>query len=334
MKIFTSETIGNLTIKNRIVMAPMCMYASDEEGEVKLFHESHYSARAFGGVGLIVQEATAVSKNGRISERDLGIWKDEHVVGLKRIVDSVHEAGAMIGIQLGHAGRKCGVKTEPFIVAPSPLAYSEHYQTPIALTVEDIKGIVNAFKLAAIRAKEAGYDLIELHGAHGYLINQFLSPLCNMRTDDYGGSLEKRARILVEIVDAIREVWDKPLTVRLSAVEFVPEGHQIEDTLQVLSLIKEKINGVNVTAGGVVSVRPDVYKGYQIPYATTIKKAGYKVIGGGFIKEVDYIEQILQENKVDFVFLGRELLLNPYFVLKIAKNEAPEFMHKSYERGW
>ncbi len=333
MKIFTSETIGNLQIKNRIVMAPMCMYASDEKGFVKLFHLTHYTTRAYGGVGLIIQEATAVSPEGRISDHDLGIWHDEHVEGLKTIVDSVHMAGAPIGIQLGHAGRKCGIASER-IIAPSAVAYSQHYQQPHAMTKHDIAAVVLAFKEAARRALEAGYDLIELHGAHGYLINQFLSPLCNKRDDEYGGSLENRARILVEIVDAIRQVWTRPLTVRLSAVEFQEGGHDVQDTLKVLALIKDKIDGVNVTAGGVVSVRPDVYKGYQIPYADTIKKAGYKVIGGGFIKESDYIEQILLEDKVDFVFLGRELLLNPFFLLKLAKEEAPEFMLKPYERGW
>ena len=334
MKIFTSETIGTLSIKNRIVMAPMCMYASDDKGMVKLFHETHYTTRAFGGLGLIIQEATAITRNGRITERDLGIWSDDHIPGLKKLVDKVHEAGAPMGIQLGHAGRKCGAIGEQIIVAPSAIAYSDQYLTPKALTVEEIQALVQSFKQAAIRADKSGYDLIELHGAHGYLINQFISPLTNHREDAYGGTLEKRARFLVEVVKAVREVWSKPLTVRISSVEFASGGHEINDTLQVLALIRDQIDGVNISAGGVVSVRPNVFKGYQIPYAETIKKAGYKVIGGGFIREPEYIEEILQENKVDFVFLGRELLLNPFFVLQIAKKYAPEHMHKSYERGF
>ena len=334
MKIFTSETIGTLSIKNRIVMAPMCMYASDDKGFVNLFHQTHYPTRAFGGVGLIIQEATAVTRNGRITERDLGIWSDDHIPGLKTLVDKVHEAGALMGIQLGHAGRKCGAKGEEVIVAPSAIAYSDQYLTPKALTIEEIQTLVQSFKQAAIRADRAGYDLIELHGAHGYLINQFISPLTNHREDAYGGTLEKRARFLVEVVKAVREVWNKPLTVRISAVEFASGGHEINDTLQVLALIRDKIDGVNISAGGVVSVRPNVFKGYQIPYAEAIKNAGYKVIGGGFIREPEFIEEILQENKVDFVFLGRELLLNPFFVLQIAKKHAPEHMHKSYERGF
>lgn len=334
MKIFTSEKIGALTIKNRIVMAPMCMYSSDEEGNVKLFHQVHYTTRAYGGVGLIIQEATAVTPNGRISANDLGIWSDAHVQGLNTIVDSVHQAGALMGIQLGHAGRKCGANSESFIVAPSPIPYSDQYKTPKELTNAEIKEIVIAFKNAAIRALNAGYDLIELHGAHGYLINQFLSPLTNQRHDQYGGSLVNRARFLVEIVNAIREVWTKPLTIRVSAVEFSPEGNQLEDTIKILELIKTKIDGVNVSAGGVISVRPNVFKGYQIPYAAVIKQAGFTVIGGGFIKDVEYIEEVLQANQVDFMFLGRELLLNPYFVLHAAKKYAPHLMLKAYERAW
>lgn len=333
MKIFTSETIGSLTIKNRIIMAPMCMYESDHRGFVQPFHFSHYTARAYGGVGLVIQEATAVKEDGRISDRDLAIWSDDHIPELKKLVDAVHLAGSPMGIQLGHAGRKCYVKGQR-IVAPSAIAYSEQYATPEALTIEEIQSIVKAFKDAALRAKKAGYDLIEIHAAHGYLINQFLSPLVNKRTDRYGGSLENRARLLVEVVDAIRSTWDGPLVVRLSAVEFMAGGHEVSDTIQVLNLIRDKIDAVNVTAGGVVSVRPNVYKGYQIPYAEEIKKAGYKVIGGGFISDKDYIEEILVENRVDFVFLGRELLLNPYFVLRIAKDAAPERMLKPYERGW
>lgn len=333
MKIFTSEKIANLLIKNRIVMAPMCMYESDDYGEVKLFHLTHYTTRAYGGVGLIIQEATAVTKNGRISENDLGIWEDKHIDGLKTIVDAVHMAGAHIGIQLAHAGRKCGVKSENNVVGPSALSYSSHYKEPRALTTTEIKDIVLAFRTAAQRADKASYDLIEIHAAHGYLINQFLSPLTNKRNDEYGGSLENRSRLLVEIVRAIREVWTKPLVVRVSAVEFCEGGHEISETLQVLELIRPYIDAVDVSAGGVVSVRPTVFKGYQIPYAETIKKEGYKVIGGGLINEADYIEQILNENRCDFVFLGRELLLNPYFVLRLAKNKAPELMLKPYERG-
>lgn len=333
MKMFTSESIGGLTLKNRIVMAPMCMYESDDQGFVKPFHLAHYMARAYGGVGLIIQEATAVQKVGRISDRDLGIWCDDHIEGLRTLVDAVHMAGAPIGIQIAHAGRKSYVEGAT-IVGPSNIAYSDQYATPHALTIEEIKQVVSDFKSAARRAKIAGYDVIEIHAAHGYLINQFISPLVNERTDLYGGSLENRARLLIEVVDAVREVWDGPLLVRLSANEFKEGGHGVEETIHVLNLIKDKIDGVNVTSGGVVFVRPPVFKGYQIPYAEAIKKAGFKVIGGGFIADKDYIEEILTTNKVDFVFLGRELLLNPYFVLRVAKEEAPEYMLKPYERGW
>lgn len=333
MKIFTPYHIKDLELKNRIIMAPMCMYESDDQGFVKPFHLTHYPARAYGGVSLIIQEATAVTPNGRISGNDLGIWQDEHIEGLKTIVDNVHIAGAKMGIQLSHAGRKCSVQ-DAKIVAPSAICYSERYQVPRALSITEIKEIIEHFKAAAIRAKKAGYDLIEVHAAHGYLINQFISPLTNKREDIYGGNIANRARFLKEVLLAIKEVWDGPLTIRVSAEEYAPDGHSVKETLEVLNEVKHLIDAVNVSTGGVIYAVPEVYEGYQLKAAETIKKAGFTVIGGGFIRNPHFIENALQEHKVDFMFLGRELLLNPYFVLRLAKKVKPELVIPAYRRSF
>lgn len=192
-KLFTDFKIKDIQVKNRIVMAPMCMYSAGQEGLATDWHYVHYTSRAIGGVGLILQEATAVEPRGRISSNDLGIWDDKHIEGLKKIVQSVKKQGALMGVQLGHAGRKCEAEDED-LIAPSPLAYSQEYRLPREMTREDIKTVIRSFKEAAKRCLEVGYDIIEIHGAHGYLINQFLSPVTNKRTDEYGGLVEKRAR--------------------------------------------------------------------------------------------------------------------------------------------
>ncbi len=210
--LFEKTKIGNLELKNRIVMPAMCQYSSDETGTVKFWHLSHYHQRAIGGTGMIIIEATAVDPDGRISKNDLGIWNDKQIEGLKELVDLVHEGGSKIAIQLAHAGRKSKA-TEP--IAPSAIRYSENYSNPREMTKSEIKEAVTKFSLAAQRAEMVGFDGIEIHAAHGYLINEFLSPLTNKREDEYGGSLENRARFLSEIVDGIRANWRKPLGTRL-----------------------------------------------------------------------------------------------------------------------
>ena len=217
-KIFSNYKLKNLELKNRVVMAPMCMDSADNEGNVNSWHYLHYSSRAVGGTGLIILEATAVESKGRITDKDLGIWNDSHIEGLKKIVDECKSYGAKMGIQLAHAGRKCEVTSED-IIAPSPIAFNEKYKKPREMTIEDIKEVVNSFRGGARRANEAGFDVIQIHGAHGYLINEFMSPLTNKRTDEYGGSAENRARFLMEVVKAVREVWteDLPLILRFCA---------------------------------------------------------------------------------------------------------------------
>ena len=331
VKAFSPIAWGKLQLKNRIVMAPMCMYSADEHGFVSPFHFAHYTARAYGGVAMVITEATSVEARGRISTQDLGIYDDRHVVGLKKLVDEVHVAGSLIAIQLAHAGRKCGVKTHTSI-APSAVTFSQDYTVPAAMTIADIQEVIHAFREAARRAQLSGFDGIEIHGAHGYLINQFLSPLSNLRQDSYGGSLEKRVRFLKEIIQAVRVVFKGEVWVRLSADEYADGGHHLQDTIALLQMIKPMIAGVNVSSGGVVPFPIKPSPGYQLPLSRGIKDAGIPTIGGGLITTMEAIEEALDKDAT-LVYLGRPLLLNPYFVLQEIKKHAPERMLKAYQRG-
>lgn len=321
-KLFSSFTLKNLELKNRIVMAPMCQYSADEHGHVDSWHITHYATRAIGGTGLIIIEATAVEPRGRISNRDLGIWNDEHVEGLRKIVDECKKYGAKVGIQLAHAGRKCSIESED-IVAPSPISFNEEYKTPIELTKDEIKNIVESFKVAAKRALEAGFDIIEIHGAHGYLINEFLSPLSNHRTDEYGGNLENRVRFLKEILHHVREVWtnELPIILRVSAEDYVADGNHPEDLANMINLLKDyEVDLINVSSGAVVPAEIKAYPGYQVTFSEVIKnKTGLPTMAGGLISSPLMAEEILRNNRADLVFLGRELLRNPYWPLHAAK---------------
>lgn len=320
-KLFSNTKIKDMELKNRIVMAPMCMVTSNDEGYVKDWHVIHYGSRAIGGTGLIILEATAVESRGRIKNGDLGIWNDSHIEGLAKIVETSKSLGAKVGIQLAHAGRKCEVKSEK-IIAPSPIAFDSSYPIPAEMTEEDIRVVINAFKDGARRADEAGFDVIEIHGAHGYLINEFLSPLTNKREDEYGGNLENRTRFLKDIIREIKTVWpeNKPIILRISAEEYVENGNHPEDLVDIINLVKDEgIDIINVSSGGVVPANIDVYPGYQIPFAEVIKEGtGLPVIAGGLITEPDMAEEILKNNRADFIFLGRELLRNPYWPLETA----------------
>lgn len=321
-KLFESIKIKDMELKNRIVMPPMCMYSTDDNGHANDWHYIHYATRAIGGTGLIIVEATAVEKRGRISNRDLGIWDDSHVEGLSKIVGLSKKYGAKIAIQLAHAGRKCEVETEN-IIAPSPIAYNEKYKTPIEMTKEDIKTVIKAFKEGARRALSAGFDAIEIHAAHGYLINEFLSPLSNKRNDEYGGSLENRTRFLKEIIREVRRVWpeNKPLIVRVSAEDYVEGGNHPEDLAEMINLVKEEgVDLIDVSSGAVVPAPIKAYPGYQVKFAEVIKdKTGLPVIAGGLISEPEMAEELVANNRADLVFLGRELLRNPYWPLQAAK---------------
>ncbi|MFF2448691.1 NADPH dehydrogenase NamA [Neobacillus sp. NPDC058068] len=335
-KLFSPYTIKGVTLKNRIVMAPMCMYSSpNEDGHVQNWHHTHYTSRAVGQVGLIIVEATAVTPQGRISPQDLGIWNDEHVKGFQELVGLMKEHGAKTGIQLAHAGRKAVLEGD--IIAPSAIAFNEKMKTPKEMTTADIAETVEAFKKGAERAARAGFDVIEIHGAHGYLINEFLSPLSNKRSDEYGGSAENRYRLLREVIDAVQTVWIGPLFVRVSAHDYHEEGLTAEDYITFAQWMKEQgVDLIDVSSGAVIPAHIHVYPGYQVKYSETIKNGAEISTGAvGLITSAIQAEEILQNERADLVFLARELLRDPYWPRTAAKElgvsiEAP----KQYERGW
>lgn len=333
--LFTPYTIKQLTLKNRIVMSPMCMYSSDDTGYVKSWHQLHYPTRAVGQAGLIIVEATAVTAQGRISPRDLGIWSDEHIAGLHTLVQAVHEQGSHIGIQIAHAGRKA-VLDGP-IIAPSAIPFDDKSKTPEAMTAEQIQETIAAFGEAARRAKQAGFDVIEIHGAHGYLINEFLSPLSNHRSDAYGGDRDRRYQFLHDVIERVKKEWDGPLFVRVSANEYAPEGNHPEDYAYYAAKMKAQgVDLIDVSSGGVVSAAPKVYPGYQVPFAETIRSsAGIAVGAVGLITEAEHAEEILHNERADLIFLGRVLLRDPYWprtaAQKLRTSVTPP---KPYERGW
>ncbi|MBQ4900988.1 NADPH dehydrogenase NamA [Paenibacillus sp. Marseille-P2973] len=323
-KLFTPYTIKNVTLKNRIVMSPMCMYSSpNKDGKIADWHRIHYATRAVGGVGLIVVEATAVLPEGRISYRDLGIWNDEHVTGLKEITDLIHQNGAKAAIQLAHAGRKAELD-EP-IYAPSAIPFPG-MQTPVEADGDYIQKVVGAFKDAARRAKEAGFDIIELHGAHGYLINQFLSPLANHRQDQYGGSADGRYRLLGEIIEAVKTVWDGPIFVRVSANEYDENGNTLDQYIEYARKMKTQgVDLIDCSSGAVVPAKINVFPGYQVDLSDQIRsQAGIATGAVGLITNTAQAEEILGNERADLIFLGRELLRNPYWALNAAKELGAE----------
>ncbi|MBZ9634357.1 NADPH dehydrogenase NamA [Clostridium sp. FP1] len=321
-KLFSNFKIKDMDLKNRIVMAPMCMDScNDEDGLANNWHFVHYSTRAIGGVGLIIVESTGIEPGGRITDKDLGIWSEEHVKNLSNIVNECHKYGAKIGIQINHAGRKSETLSYP-IIAPSPIAFNEHYRLPNEMTKDDIKNTIILFKSAAKRSLAAGFDLLELHGAHGYLIGQFLSPLTNKRKDEYGGSNENRVRFLSEIIQAVKTVWPqtKPLQLRVSAEDYAEGGNTAKDTATLINLIKDMgIDIVNISSGGTVPARISTYPGYQICCSEIIKnQCNIPTIAGGLITSPLMAEEILNNKRSDLVYLGRELLRNPYWAFAAA----------------
>lgn len=329
-------SIGNLKIKNRIVMAPMCMYTADNNGFIRHFHRNHYAARAMGGTGLIILEASAVTPNGRISSSDIGIWSDEHIEGLKSIVDESKAYGSKIGIQLAHAGRK-STSDDEYIVAPSPIPFNKESRLPRELNLNEIKTIINDFKNASIRADKSGFDLIEIHAAHGYLIHEFLSPISNKRTDEYGGNLKNRTRFLKEILIGVKEVWPKhkPILVRVSADDYDKLGIDKYMMVEIINEVKEYIDMVHVSTGGLIERRIDSYPGYQLAHAELIKeKCDIPTIAVGLINEYDHIEEILKNNRADMVALGRALLRDPHFVNQMAFKYNENSYPIQYERAY
>ncbi|MFC7371140.1 NADPH dehydrogenase NamA [Fictibacillus iocasae] len=334
--LFEPITIKHVTLPNRIVMSPMCMYScADEDGRATGWHVTHYQSRAMGQTGLIMLEASAVTEQGRISANDLGIWDDSHIEGLKMISDAIHSAGSKSAIQIAHAGRKAMIDGP--IIAPSPLAFDESMKQPEEMTLQQINETVAAFKEGARRAKEAGFDVIEIHAAHGYLINEFLSPLTNRRSDSYGGSQQKRYRFLQDIIGAVRTVWDGPLFVRISAHDYHPDGSTIEDYAVLAQWMKEDgVDLIDCSSGAVVPAKIPVFPGYQVSFAEKIKTEAQILTGAvGLITSGLQAEEILRNGRADLVFIGRELLRNPYWPRQAAIELRTELdPPKQYERGW
>lgn len=352
--LLSSYQLGDITLKNRIVISPMCQYTA-VDGLANDWHLVHLGSRAVGGAGLIMQEATAVSPEGRISHGDLGIWDDEHVAPLKRIVDFVHSQDGKIGIQLAHAGRKAscekpwdgGEQIAPDAQngwqtkAPSAIAFNVGEHIPHAMSLSDIQDTLNDFKAATKRALEAGYDVIELHAAHGYLLHQFYSPLSNMRTDAYGGSFENRVRLTLEAVQAIKEVWGKEraLTVRISATDWTEGGWSIEDSVKLASLLKSLgVHLIDTSTGGNVIADIPAKPNYQVPFAAEIRKRVDIPTGAvGLINTPQQAEAILQAGQADLILIARESLRNPYFPLyaaHILEGNSVEKWPNQYKRAY
>lgn len=327
-------TMRGITFRNRIAMSPMCMYSA-VDGFANDFHLVHLGSRAMGGVGLIVVEATAITAEGRISPADLGIWKEEHIHALARIARFLEEHGSVPGIQLAHAGRKasCDVpwaggkslKTAVEggwpVIGPSSLPFDAGDPVPISMTDADIGHCIDAWETAARRALAAGFKVIELHAAHGYLMHQFLSPLSNRRTDNYGGSLENRMRLLLRVARRLREVipQELPLFVRISATDWIDTGWDIEQSIILCSELKMLgVDLIDVSSGGTTpDAKIPVARGYQIPLAGRIRNEAKIPTGGlGLITDPHYADEIITSGQADLVFVGRELLREPYWGLK------------------
>ncbi|MFL1705604.1 NADH:flavin oxidoreductase/NADH oxidase [Campylobacter sp. MOP7] len=337
--LFTPFKIGDVEIKNRIVMPPMCMYkAKDDNGMPRCFHKLHYAARSLGGVGLIIVEATAVEPRGRITHNDLGLWSDEQIEDHAKLVKECVKYGSKMAIQLAHAGRKSECSSEP--IAPSAIKFSDRYKTPKEMSLSDINLIKTKFIEAAARAQEAGYEIIKIHAAHGYLISEFLSPNINKRSDDYGGNFENRTRLLREILTEAKAAVSIPVGVRISAHSFVNGDWSIEDSV-TLARELENLGAafIHVSSGGFfekVDFMPRLVPLYQCSYAKAIKKAvNIPVIAVGLITTASEGEALLLGEVCDAVAYGRELLRNPNFPqLAMSELGVTDLIEKPYKRAF
>ncbi len=352
MSLFEPLALGNVVVRNRIAVSPMCEYSS-VDGLPDDWHLVHLGSRAVGGAGLVLTEAAAVSAEGRISPADAGIWNDAQRDAWRRITAFISAHGAQPGIQLAHAGRKASTAA-PWLgggpiarqqggwtpLAPSAIPFNDGYTVPIALDAAGIAKVVADFRAAALRAREAGFRVIEIHAAHGYLLHEFLSPLCNRRDDAYGGSLPNRARLLRETVAAVREVWPvpAPLLVRVSATDWVAGGWDIDECVQLAAWLKtDGVDLIDCSSGGAVAhAKVPVAPGYQVPFAARIRReAGIATGAVGLITEAAQAEAIVERGEADIVLLARELLRDPYFPRRAAaelgvKIEPPI----QYQRAW
>jgi 2,4-dienoyl-CoA reductase-like NADH-dependent reductase (Old Yellow Enzyme family) len=332
--------LKGLELKNRIVMPPMCQYSVEaKDGKPNDWHFVHYVSRAIGGTGLIIMEMTDVEPDGRITDYDLGLWSDEQIPAFRRIISEVHKYGAKIGIQIAHAGRKAEDAAVP--VAPSPIPFNANYKRPRALTTAEVKEMVQKFQDAARRAVEAGVDTLEIHGAHGYLIHQFHSPLTNQRDDVYGRDL---TRFGVEVIEAVKAVIpaEMPLIMRISAVEYVAGGYGLEYAIELCRRYKQAgIDLFHISSGGegpIGSRRPGAHPGYQVPFARAIKEAlQVPVIAVGNLDDPLLAEAVLGNGDADLVGVARGMLRDPYWALHAlqavsghARDAAPKQYHAAF----
>lgn len=349
--LFSPISFKSVQLRNRIVVSPMCQYSA-VDGFANNWHLVHLGGRAVGGAGLVIQEATAVLPEGRISYADLGIWSDAHIEKFSEINHFIHQQGAVAGIQLAHAGRKASAEVawnggrqikegehswQP--VAPSAVPFHEKDILPHELSIKEIQDIVQAFAVAALRAYKAGFKVVEIHAAHGYLIHEFYSPLSNFRQDEYGGSFENRIRFLCEIISAVQKHWpsDLPMFVRISATEWLENGWTIEDSVRLSKILAQMgVDLIDASSAANVPKAPiPVAPNYQVPLAAQIRREAKIATGAvGLITEAEQAEAILNNEEADLIFIGREFLRNPYFPLAAASALQNDFAWpKQYERA-
>jgi 2,4-dienoyl-CoA reductase-like NADH-dependent reductase (Old Yellow Enzyme family) len=352
MKLFTPLKIREIELKNRIVVSPMCEYSA-KDGHPQPWHMVHLGSRAVGGAALVMTEASAVEARGRISAADAGIYDDAHIESWRPITEFVKSQGAVVGMQLAHAGRKAST-AEPWLggkpvsigaggwepVAPSAVAYDNGYTTPHALSLSEIADLIAAFRKAAQRALAAGFQIVEIHAAHGYLVHQFLSPLTNKRDDQYGGSFENRIRLALEVAKAVREVWpaNLPLFCRVSATDWADGGWDVGESVELAKRLKPLgVDLIDTSSAGLVPFQKiAVGAGYQVPFAEAIRKQADILTGAvGMITDAAQADTILTTGQADLIFLAREFLRDPYWPRRAAqelhtKIEPPV----QYQRAW
>jgi 2,4-dienoyl-CoA reductase-like NADH-dependent reductase (Old Yellow Enzyme family) len=351
MHLFDRVTFGNVTLRNRIVVSPMCEYSA-VDGVPLDWHFVHLGSRAVGGAGLVFTEATSVSPEGRISLGDTGIWNDAQRAAWARIAAFVAAQGAMPGMQLAHAGRKAStqvpwhggnaLKTEDAWtpVAPSAIPFSDDYPMPVALDAAGIGKVVADFRAAAVRARDAGFRVLEIHAAHGYLLHEFLSPISNVRSDEYGGSLANRARLLREVVAAVRAVWPAPapLFVRVSATDWAEGGWDIDECVELARWLKQDgVDLIDCSSGGSVpNAKVPSAPGYQVPFAARIRReAGIATGAVGLITDARQAEEILDRGDADLIIMAREMLRDPYFPRRAAGELGAKIEPAvQYQRAW
>jgi 2,4-dienoyl-CoA reductase-like NADH-dependent reductase (Old Yellow Enzyme family) len=337
MHLFSPLTIRSVTLRNRIGVSPMCQYSA-VDGMADDWHYVHLGSRAVGGAGIVIVEATAVAPEGRITPGCLGLWSEQHIEPLARIATFLKEHGAVAGIQIAHAGRKASAdlpwrggahlseaQGDWETIAPSAVAFGGNLpKVPRAMTVAEIERVQRDFAATARRALAAGFEWLELHAAHGYLFNEFLSPLANLRTDQYGGSFENRTRFLVEAARAVRQVWPEklPLAARISAIDWMEHGWQIEDSIALAKLLKAGgVDLIDCSSGGIVpDAKIKVEPGYQVPFAEKVRHgANMPTAAVGFITEPKQADEIVRSGKADLVLLARQMLVDPYWPAHAAK---------------